>query len=114
MVGRTTPGYRVDPSDGCKRVMLCKCIRELLIVTVETSLLLALVAFAGVLSVPDSEPLRPVDLVRSEGNCAASRGPWVQPGFAAPFQRGHPAAFRVVAIAIPFAIGEALPCTLDR
>jgi hypothetical protein len=64
MIGYTTPGYRVDPSDGCKRFMLRKCLCELLIVSIETSLLLALVAFAGMLSVPDPEPLRHVDSVR--------------------------------------------------
>jgi hypothetical protein len=38
MVGYTTPGYRVDPSDVCKRFMLRKCLRELLIVSIEIDL----------------------------------------------------------------------------
>ena len=38
MIGYTSPGYRVDPSDGCKRFMLRKCLRELLIVSIEIDL----------------------------------------------------------------------------
>ena len=111
MIGHTTPGYMVDPSDGCKRVMLRKCLRELLIVTVETNLLLALVVLAGILPMRDSEPIRHVDSDRPKAPLLPVEAHGSREGLQ---PRLSEAIRRPFEIALPLFIGDAPPGTLDR